>query len=122
MVAVNSPSPTAFPALDQVVQRVKEGSRAFAKLTLDERMQLAEQMRQGYRAVAEESVVEACRAKGVDPNGPLAGEEWLAGPMAVLRNLRLILESLNDIKRYGAPRIDPKWIRPLPDGRIAVKV
>ncbi len=122
MVAANIPSATAFTALDQVVHRVKEGSRAFARLSLDDRMQLAEQMRQGYREISERSVIEACQAKGIDFNSSLSGEEWLVGPLAVLRNLRLILESLREIKEYGAPRIHPKWISQLPDGRISVKV
>ncbi|MFL5321026.1 MAG: aldehyde dehydrogenase family protein, partial [Myxococcaceae bacterium] len=122
MVAVAIPSPTAHSQLDQAVQRVKEGSRAFAKLSIEERIRLAEQMLDGYRQVAEESVIAACKAKGIDPQSPTAGEEWLAGPVVTVRLLRLTIEALREIQKFGQPRIDPSWVTTLPDGRISIKV
>src|SRR4051812_33840469 len=85
--------------IDSVVQKVHAGSRVFAKLKIAERIALAEQMRQDYRAIAEESAVAACRAKGIDPESPLAGEEWISGPMVTLRILRQTVESLKDIHK-----------------------
>ncbi len=116
------PVATELSRLDPLLERLKEGSRTFARLGIDERIALVEQMRQGYRAIAEESVVAACRAKGIDPESPVAGEEWLGGPMVTLRNLRLLEASLREVKKYGAPRIDPSWLRTLPDGRLCIKV
>ena len=37
------------------------------------------------------AVVAACRAKGIDPASPLAGEEWLGGPMATMRCSALVM-------------------------------
>ncbi|MBX5481254.1 MAG: aldehyde dehydrogenase [Myxococcaceae bacterium] len=122
MSAAQQLAPTPFEQLDDVMKRVKDGSRAFVKLSIDERIALAKQMRQGYREVAEASVRAACEAKGIPFDSPLSGEEWLAGPMVTIRNLRLLCESLEQIKTHGVPRIDPSWIRTLPDGRIAVRV
>ncbi|MGQ0506177.1 MAG: aldehyde dehydrogenase family protein [Myxococcaceae bacterium] len=122
MTAVAIPSSTETSALDKVVARVKDGAATFARLSLRERLLLLEQLRRGYHEIAEQSVVLACQAKGLDPNSSVAGEEWLAGPMPVLRNLRLLIESLQDIERIGVPNIDPKWISKLPDGRITVRV
>lgn len=122
VTAASSVSPTATQQLDQVVRRIKEGSRAFAKLSIDERIELARKMRDGYRDVAEQSVLAACNAKGIDPSSPVAGEEWLGGPMVTTRVLRLTIEALEDIKRGGVPRIDRSWLSTLPDGRLAVKV
>jgi acyl-CoA reductase-like NAD-dependent aldehyde dehydrogenase len=121
-VPVSSPNPTATQQIDQVVRRVKEGSRAFARLSIDERIDLARKMRDGYREIAEESVIAACKAKGINPNSTLAGEEWLAGPMITIRILRLTLEGLEDIKRSGTPHIERSWLSTLPDGRLRVKV
>lgn len=115
-------APTPQDQLDAIVQRVKEGSRVFAKLSIDDRIALCDELRRGYRAVAEETVRVACEAKGLPLGSPVCGEEWLAGPMVTIRNLRLLSESLREIKQHGAPRIDPSWIRSLPDGRIAVRV
>jgi hypothetical protein len=122
MTAAEKLAPTPQEQLDATLQRLKEGSRAFVKLSIDERIRLCEAMRQGYRAVAEASVIAACRAKGIDPESPLAGEEWLGGPMVTIRNLRLLAQSLEDVKRHGAPLLDPSWISRLPDGRLAVQV
>ena len=117
-----SPVPTAPSALDQVVGRLKDGSRAFVRLSIDRRIELCEQMRRGYAAIAAESAVAACRAKGLDPESPVAGEEWLSGPMVTLRILRQTVDALREVKRHGAPRLERSRCRTLPDGRLAVKV
>ena len=84
------------------------GSHAWVKVSINERIALLEELRRAYHAIAEPSVRAACQAKGIDPESPTAGEEWLAGPLVVLRNLRLLVESLQDIQRHGAPYIPPR--------------
>lgn len=120
--AVQIPTSTPQPSLDRALQRVKEGSRAFARLAVRERRQLCEQLLERFRAVAADTVRAACAAKGIPEGSPLAGEEWLAGPVVTVRMLRLLVESLSDVEAHGAPRVDPAWLRELPDGRLAVKV
>ncbi|MFZ5468278.1 MAG: aldehyde dehydrogenase family protein [Myxococcota bacterium] len=122
MDSVAAPSSTPLSQLDKTLARVKEGARPFARLSLEARIRLLQSVREGYRTVAEECVRAACAAKGIDFHSPLSGEEWLLGPMITLRTVRLLLESLEDIRRLGAPRIDRSWLRTLPDGRLAVKV
>lgn len=102
--------------------RVKEQAGAFTQLTLQQRVDLLRAIRREYHRLAEESVLAACQAKGIDPGSPRAGEEWLAGPMIVVRNLRLLEESLAAIQAHGVPRIPKKWMRTLPDGRLAIRV
>ena len=121
-MAIQAPVPTAVQKLDELISRAKDGSRAFVRLSIRDRILLLDEMREGYRAVAEQSVVAACQAKGIDPSSQLAGEEWLAGPVIGLRNLRLMQEALKDISRDGVPRIERSWVRTLPDGRLAVQV
>ena len=120
--AVAIPPSMPFPQLDAAVERVKSHAREFAQLGLDERIALMERVYRGYAEIAEESVRLACAAKGIDFGSPLAGEEWLAGPVITVRNFRLTLEALIEVKKYGAPRVDPKWIRDLPDGRLAIQI
>src|ERR1043165_2170458 len=122
MNAIASPVSTAPNALDEVVHRLKNGSRTFAGLPVDRRIELCEQMRRGFAAVAGESAVAACRAKGVDPESAVAGEEWISGPMVTLRILRQTVEALREIKRGGVPALARSRCRTLPDGRLAVKV
>src|SRR5687767_15681271 len=106
--AIAIPASTPFPQLDEVVAKVKAGSKEFAKLSLDERIAMLEAFRDGYRRVALESAKAACLAKGVDPESPVAGEELLAGPMVTIRILRLTAEALREVKQHGAPRLDRK--------------
>src|SRR5262249_3228752 len=62
-----------------------------------------------------------CRAKGLAVDSPLAGEEWLAGPMTTARNIRLLAESLEEIATNGRPRLGSR-ARTRPDGRVEIDV
>ncbi|MCE9670788.1 aldehyde dehydrogenase [Myxococcus stipitatus] len=116
------PRSTPAGTLDTIVHRVKEGSRGWVRLGLGERIALLEELRLAYAAIAQPSVRAACEAKGIDPAGPLAGEEWLSGPLVVLRNLRLLANALRDIQRHGVPLIPASRLRTLEDGRLAASL
>jgi len=120
--AIAIPASTPFPKLDEMVERVKKGSKEFARLSIDERIAMLEAFRDGYRRVALESAKAACVAKGIDPESPMAGEELLAGPMITIRILRLTAEALREVKQHGAPKLDRKAFRQLDDGRWAVQI
>ena len=115
--AVAIPPATPFPKLDEVVDRVKAGSKEFARLSIDDRIALLETFRDGYRRIALDSARAACLAKGIDPDSPVAGEELLGGPMVTLRILRLTEEALREVKAHGAPRLERSWFRQLDDGQ-----
>jgi acyl-CoA reductase-like NAD-dependent aldehyde dehydrogenase len=59
----------------------------------------------------------ACQAKGIDPQSALAGEEWIAGPISVVRNIRLLMTTL---QAGGQPT--PSQIRQREDGQVVVEV
>ena len=103
--SVVEPAPTTGPQLDQIVARLKEGARRFARLSLDERIQLATAMQAGYLRFARPSVEAACTAKGIPLGGPMEGEEWTLGPWFVVRHLRLIREALTAIKQTGNTKV-----------------
>ncbi|MFP2900750.1 aldehyde dehydrogenase [Corallococcus sp. 4LFB] len=116
------PQSTSRTTIDILVRRVREGSSAWVKLALKERIRLLEDLRHAYVAIAAPSVRAACEAKGIDPGGPLAGEEWLGGPMVVVRTLRLLADALKDIQAHGVPVIPSKHLRTLEDGRLAARL
>ncbi len=64
----------------------------------------------------------ALEAKGIPLHSPESAEEWLAGPLIVLRNLRLLRQSLKEIARYGVPEIRPEKIRIRPNSQVVVEV
>jgi aldehyde dehydrogenase (NAD(P)+) len=112
---------TANAALDTALGKLKEHATAWARSPLEERIALAHKLLAGYVAVAEDSVRAGCRMKGLDFDSPRAGEEWLAGPSVVIRNLRLLIETMSRLQR-GEPTIDPSRVRTRPDGRVVVDV
>ncbi len=85
--------------LDKILARLKAGAQRFAQISLDERITLARSMQQGYLSIARVSAEAATKAKGLPLEA--VGEEWGTGPLVVVRGLRLIIESLEALKRSG---------------------
>ncbi len=112
--------PTARRELDQAVARLQEGGAAFARLSLPDRIALARAMQAGYLRIAERSVRAACEAKGIPIGTPMEGEEWATGPWSVVRQLRLVAESLDALARTGNTPVGP--VGQSPDGRLTARV
>ncbi|MGH7510237.1 MAG: aldehyde dehydrogenase family protein [Gemmatimonadales bacterium] len=112
--------PTTFRQLDEMVARLEEAAPNFVRLSLEDRIALARSMQAGYLRVAQRSVAAACAAKGIPVDTPLAGEEWATGPWPVVRQLRLVTESLRAIQRTGNTPIGR--VGQTSDGRLMVSV
>ncbi len=112
--------PTPQGQLDERLAKLKASAPKFARLAIDARIALLDELRRGYAKAADELVRTACAVKSVP--SAAAGEEWLSGPVITGRYMRLLSEALRDVRSHGAPRIDPKWIRTLSDGRLAIRV
>lgn len=117
---VESPPATPQSELDAAIRRLRDGAHAFVRLSVDERIRLCEDMQQGYLRVAERSVMAGCRAKGIEPATPAEAEEWATGPWGVIRQLRLLRESLQAIKAEGNTRTGT--VSRAADGRLSVRV
>ncbi len=114
--------PTAFGDLDRTIGRLREHAREFARLSPGRKIELLEEVRRRTHDVAPDWVVAACRAKGISPDLPVAGEEWISGPAMLVRSLRFMIRALGEIQSRGAPLLREKCIRDLPDGAISVRV
>lgn len=90
-------------------------------MAVREKAALARSLVPRLLAVAKAQVLEACRAKGIDPSSPMAGEEWLAGPCATISNARLLADALDDIAAKGRPRLPRNAVR-VRNGRVEVSV
>ena len=86
-----------------------------------ERAALLDALLADLASVSSDWVAASLAHKGLEPGEPAAGEEWIAGPMIALRNVRLLRNALADVSRHGAPRI-PGRVRTLADGRVAARV
>ncbi len=118
--AVHAPPNSSQSQMDAAIKRLREGARTFARLSIDERIRLAEGMQRGYLRVAGRSVEAGCRAKGIAMGTPMEAEEWATGPWGVVRQLRLIRESMQALKQTGNTPIGP--VGRTIDGRLAVRL
>ncbi|MEO1132735.1 MAG: aldehyde dehydrogenase family protein, partial [Cyanobacteria bacterium J06639_1] len=111
------PDATSFDESDRRLERLRDRKDAWAQTDIPQRI---EYLRQCQKLVLKEAKrwADACNvAKGVDSESPLAGDEWLAGPMAVVRNLRLFIEAL---EAKGQPK--PAQVRQRKDGQNIAQV
>ena len=88
---------------------------------LRERQQMAVECIDRVASVARDWVDTACRAKGIPADSYARAEEVLAGPVGLIRYLRLISQTLEEIETTGVPRLTTVPKR-LADGRVSVQV
>ena len=107
--------------MDAAVGAVAAARNAWAAVTPAERARLLGRLLEDFSSVSDRWVAESLEAKGVSPGSPAEGEEWIAGPFCVLRNIRLLRDALLDVARGGTPRIPgPVWTDDR--GRVAAGV
>lgn len=120
-IVLERPEVSTPSSIDQAVADLAAGREKFRKLSVQERIALAESCIDGVAKHAREWVDAACRAKGHPEDKALRAEEISAGPASTLRYLRLLINSLRDIAAHGAPQL-PGKITQSPDGRLRVRV
>jgi len=103
--------------VDARVARVASRKDDWVRVPIAERVALLRRCLDGIVAVADRWVKDGCALKGVSPDEPLAGEEWVGGPMAAARNARLLIESL---EQGAQPK--PRRVRARPDGQLVADV
>ncbi|MBV8532119.1 MAG: aldehyde dehydrogenase family protein [Candidatus Eremiobacteraeota bacterium] len=79
------------------------------------------QCRVATARVAKRWTALSAQAKGISGT-PLAGEEAIAGPWGVLFALNRYVDTLIEIERFGAPRLDAKSARRRASGQVVVDV
>ena len=80
--------------IDEALARLKARAPYWTSLDAAERIQHLRACLDGVARVAPDWVARATAAKGGSDRADLAGEEWLAGPVPVVRNIRLLIEAL----------------------------
>jgi hypothetical protein len=103
--------------LDPIVARVAARRNDWVREDIPARIRFLERAIAGVLEVSADWVRLACAAKGLDPASSLAGEEWIAGVMTTVRNLRLVIHAL---QHGGAP--PPNRVRQGPNGHLVADV
>ncbi len=116
IVAPPAAPETPTSEIDRIVERLAARKDAWVRVGIEQRIEYLRGVIDGVLAEGEAWVAEACRHKGIDPASPLAGEEWITGPMVTVRNARLLIRAL---RAGGQPK--PHSIRE-EAGRIIARV
>ncbi|MEM9555564.1 MAG: aldehyde dehydrogenase family protein [Acidobacteriota bacterium] len=112
------PPDSSHEELDTSLRDLRTAAADWAVLPLDDRRAILRELIKDFHGVADRWA-EACRrAEHLPRRG--AGEKYLSGPYLVLRNLRLLEESLEQIDRFGSPRPNATYARL--DGRVVAEV
>ena len=117
----SSASQTERAKLDAAISAVHAKQLEFARLPIDAKTRLLSDLIPSTLANVDEWIREACKAKGLPENTPLAGEEWLGGPLLLMRNIRLLVDTMRQIEQDGTPQLG-KAVHTREDGRVVVDV
>lgn len=111
------------PMTEQVernLETLAASKTAWARLPVERKLHLVRAVQRNVHALAEEWAQRSAQAKGLLPGSPLAGEEWLSGPWAVLYALRRYIRTLEAISVSGSPKLPRMRLRS--DGRTVLDV
>lgn len=107
--------------MDAAVAALQENKGAWTEVSPVERIGILSELLQSFLAVADAWAAMGVEAEGLDPEQPGSAEEALVGPYLILRNLRLLRESMLDISTHGRPRI-PGAVRTRANGQVSARV
>ncbi len=114
-------APTPPEDLDRALADLQAAAPGWAKAPVEQRIALLDQVITDVVEAAEPWVRAACAAKEIDMDSPLAGEEWWPGPVLVVRNARLLRDSLIALSKGVMPNSRGK-VTQRPDGQTVVRV
>jgi acyl-CoA reductase-like NAD-dependent aldehyde dehydrogenase len=117
-----APTDTGFSELDLALAVLRERATAFARAPLADKVAWLREMGGRFHELGPRLVALACQAKGVAWGSPLEGEEWLSALVPILRNLKQLADSLDQVRRGGAPSIDPGRVSVTESGQLTVEM
>jgi aldehyde dehydrogenase (NAD(P)+) len=97
-------------------------AQVWAQLSIASKIDLLRGLRERTAGKAREWVELATRAKALDMNSPLAGEEWTSGPWAFIYGVNRLQETLQGLDQHGEVRLRDGSVRTRPDGQVVVEV
>ena len=116
----STPPASSQAKLDETIAHLREAAWKFATLPMEKRIALVTSMQQGIMKTLDAMVEAGCKAKGIPLGTNLEAEEWAAGYWGVVRQLRLVRESLQNIEKTGNTPIGK--VKRTAAGNLAVQV
>lgn len=84
-------------SIDDAIAVLQQNKDRWATMPARARIAYLEDVRQRIQRVSQDWVSSAVSAKGTAHAPALAGEEWLSGPWAILRSVKQLIETLDNI-------------------------
>ncbi|AFY91940.1 aldehyde dehydrogenase family protein [Chamaesiphon minutus] len=112
-----TPTTTNFDEIDRAISTLYSHRDNWAQTTILQRLAYLQSCLDRTLAVAEDWTMAACQAKGIDPQSSLAGEELMAGAISTVRNIRLLMTTLE-----AGGKLSPPKLRQREDGQIVAEV
>lgn len=114
---------TEFTAIDfdTTLRELSDSAETWARLPVKAKIEYLTSIHTAVGEQAESWAVTAATAKGLDPDSPLVGEEWLSGPYAALTWCEAVRETLQALVS-GRDPLDGFPTTTGPAGRTVVQV
>ena len=114
-------SPTSREDMDRALEVLSSHKKEWASLSLQNRIDLIDQLIKGFFCQADNWVSADLKAKHAVGDKYTTGFEWMGGPVGVLRTLQGLRQTLADLNIHGHPTI-PGPVRRRPDGQVVARV
>ncbi|MGB6984463.1 MAG: aldehyde dehydrogenase family protein, partial [Candidatus Aquilonibacter sp.] len=111
----------SLSSIEQSLLELREGAKRWIALRTSGKAELLKRVRESVYANAERWALAGAQAKGI-AGTPLAGEEWVSGPWALLYALNRYIRTLSDLAYGGAPNIPASRVHERADGQLTVDV
>ncbi|MEV0249870.1 aldehyde dehydrogenase family protein [Nocardia sp. NPDC050712] len=108
-------------AIDNALADLAAGEKVWAQTSLHRRRELLDELHQRTGRFAEDWVRAAGEIKGLDASSPLAGEEWMSGPLTLLQATAALAATLDKLAAGRSP-LDGVRLGTAPGGRVAVPI
>lgn len=108
--------------VEAVAERARDRAREFARAPLSRKIAALSEVRSRLRAHGHELARLGASHKHIADRPGGFGEELLAGAVIIQRYVRLLIESLSQIRERGAPLVGDERARRLPSGEVSVRV
>ena len=107
--------------LDNSLTILRSNKDHWALLSISKKIDLLDQTIKRSVEFAEDWAMAGSKAKGLDPNSPLSGEEWIGGPYAFLNWMQYMKKTLQKLNS-GKSAIDNLKISERPNGQTVARV
>ncbi len=114
------PERASRPECDQALRELDAAKHRWAQTGVPERIAILEAVKDNLMSVAQGWAETAARKKQLPAGSPLAGEEWLSGPYALMGACNDYLRTLSQLS--GKAFLAGLPARTLPNGQLALKV